>query len=106
MVWKRVIPYYHHHGPGNSPVLVGGTLVLVCDGFTGPFFDKYERDGVTAPQFVVGLDADTGEIRWQTPRDGKHSYATPLAVECAGGVQVVCPGGDGVYGYDPVDGRE
>ena len=106
VVWKRVVPYYHHHGPGNSPVLVGDTLVLVCDGFTGPFFDKYEREGVTAPQFVIGLDADTGETRWQTPRDGKHSYATPLAVECGGATQVVCPGGDGVYGYDPVDGRE
>lgn len=106
VVWKRIIPYYHHHGPGNSPVLVGDTLVVVCDGFTGPFFDKYEREGVTAPQFVMGLDADSGEIRWQTPRDGKHSYATPLAVEVAGIPQVVCPGGDGVYGYDPVEGRE
>ncbi len=106
VLWSRVIPYYHHHGPGSSPELVDDVLVLACDGFTGPFFDKLEREGVDAPQFVIGLDAHTGEIRWKAPREGKHSYATPLAIEVDGQTQVVCPGGDGVWAYDPQTGRE
>ncbi len=106
VLWKRVIPYYHHHGPGSSPVLAGDVLIIVCDGFTGPFFDKVERPGIEADQFVIGLDAATGDIRWKTPRDGKHSYATPLLVEIEGERQVVCPGGDGVWAYDPETGTE
>jgi outer membrane protein assembly factor BamB len=106
ILWSRVIPYYHHHGPGSSPELVGDVLVVVCDGFTGPFFDKLEREGVDAPQFVMGLDAQTGEIRWKAAREGKHSYATPLAIEIDGEPQVVCPGGDGIWAYDPQTGRE
>lgn len=106
VLWSRVIPYYHHHGPGSSPQLVDDVLVVVCDGFTGPFFDKVEREGVDSPQFVIGLDAHTGEVRWKTSRKGKHSYATPLAIEVEGQTQVVCPGGDGVWAYDPKTGQE
>jgi len=106
MLWSRVIPYYHHHGPGSSPELIKDVLVVVCDGFTGPFFDKLEREGVDAPQFVLGLDAQTGEIRWKVAREGKHSYATPLAIDVDGEFQVVCPGGDGVWAYHPQTGEE
>ncbi|MFN9373285.1 MAG: PQQ-binding-like beta-propeller repeat protein [Planctomycetaceae bacterium] len=106
LLWSRVIPYYHHHGPGSSPALVDDVLVVVCDGFTGPFFDKLERAGVDTPQFVLGLDALTGEIRWKAPREGKHSYATPLVIDVDGELQVVCPGGDGVWAYNPQTGEE
>jgi outer membrane protein assembly factor BamB len=106
VIWKRVLSYYHHHGPATSPVLAAGTLVIVCDGFTQPFYDQFEREGVEVPQFVVGLDPATGEIRWKTPRPSRHSYSTPLVVEVGGRPQVVCPGGDGVWAYDPVDGKE
>lgn len=106
VLWKHVYSYYHHHGPATSPVLVDETLVIVCDGFTGPFYDQHQREGVDVPQFVMGLDAATGEIRWKTPRPSQHSYATPLVVEVNGRPQVVCPGGDGVWAYDPADGKE
>lgn len=106
IVWKRTLAYYHHHGSAGSPVLVGGVLVVVCDGFTGPFYDKLVRSGVDFPQFVVGLDAGTGDIRWRTQRKGRHSYGTPLVVTGDRGTQVICPGGDHVWAYDPADGRE
>jgi outer membrane protein assembly factor BamB len=106
VLWKQVISYYHHHGPASSPVLAAGTLVIICDGFNRPFYDQYERKVDDDLQFVVGLDARTGEIRWKTPRNGQHSYSTPLVMEVAGKTQVVCPGGDGVWAYDPEDGKE
>ncbi len=106
ILWKRTLAYYHHHGSAGSPVLVDGVLVVVCDGFTGPFYDKATRPGVENLQFAVGLDAATGDVRWKTPRAGRHSYCTPLVVSVDGKPQVICPGGDHVWAYDPADGRE
>lgn len=106
VLWKRVLPYYQHHGNGGSPVLCGGTLVVVCDGFTGPFYDKQVKPGIDAPQFAVGLSADSGEVKWRRARDGRHSYGTPLAVEVEGTPQVICPGGDSVWAYHPETGEE
>jgi outer membrane protein assembly factor BamB len=59
ILWKRTVPYYHHHGSAGSPVLVEGLLVVVCDGMKGPFYDKVARAGVDALQFVMALDAET-----------------------------------------------
>ena len=106
VVWQRVIPYYQHHGPATSPVLADGTLVILCDGFTQPYYDDHVQEGVDANQFVMGLDPDTGEIKWKTPRDSQHSYSTPLVTKVGGRTQVVCAGGNGVWGYDPNDGTE
>jgi outer membrane protein assembly factor BamB len=106
VVWKRVLPYYQHHGPATSPVLADGTLVILCDGYTHSFYDKHEQEGVDDFQFVVGLNPETGEIRWKTPRESQHSYSTPLVMTVGGRTQVVCPGGNGVWAYNPSDGAE
>ena len=106
VVWQRVIPYYQHHGPATSPILADGTLVILCDGFERSFYDDHVQEGMDVKQFVIGLDPETGEIRWKTPRETQHSYSTPLAVNVQGRTQVVCPGGNGVWAYDPKDGSE
>ncbi len=106
VTWTTELPYYHHHGPAASPVLFDDTLILTCDGFTEPFYDRTVREGVSDHQFLVGLDAATGQVRWRTPRQGRHSYATPLVIQVAGTAQVVSPGGDGVAAYNPKTGTE
>ncbi len=106
ILWKQRLLYYHHHGPSSSPVLVGKTLVVSCDGLDHSFYDDRVITDPIAPQFVAGLDADTGDIRWITRRDGRHSYATPLAITVDGQSQVVCPGGSFVAAYDPETGTE
>jgi outer membrane protein assembly factor BamB len=106
VVWRVTHPYYHHHGPAASPVLVGDTLVIVCDGYQGPFYDKRVLDNLVEKQFVVGLDASSGSVRWKRARGGRHAYCTPAVVESQGAAQVVCPGGDRVTAYDPRDGTE
>jgi len=93
VLWKQRLLYYHHHGPGSSPVLSGDTLVIICDGLDHSFYDDRVIEEPIAPQFVAGLDANTGDIRWITRRDGRHSYATPLEITVSGRKQVVCPGG-------------
>jgi outer membrane protein assembly factor BamB len=106
IVWKRTVPYYHHHGSAGSPVLVEGLLILVCDGMNAPFYDKVARAGVESPQFLVALDARTGEIRWKTSRDSRHSYATPLVIPREGRNELIAPGGDHVWAYDAATGGE
>ena len=106
VVWKRVIPYYQHHGPATSPVLADGTLVIQCDGYTHSYYDDQVKEGVDANQFVIGLDPETGEIRWKTARESQHSYSTPLVAKVDGRTQVICAGGNGVWAYDPSDGTE
>ena len=106
ILWKADLPYYHHHGPGSSPVVVDGLLIVACDGYTAPFYDKLSRAGVDKFQFVAALDKLTGKTAWKRGRDGQHAYATPLAIEVAGAVQVISPGGNRVVAYDPSTGEE
>ncbi|MGQ0636719.1 MAG: outer membrane protein assembly factor BamB family protein [Planctomycetaceae bacterium] len=103
--WTTEVSYYHHHGPGPSPLLIGDKLFLVCDGFAAPFYDKVKRSP-ESPQFVVALACENGDVAWRKARDGRHSYATPLAIEAGGRAQIVSPGGDRVTAYDPVSGDE
>ena len=104
--WTVNLSYYHHHGPAASPVLVDDLLFVSCDGFTGPFYDKLQRPDASSPQFIVGLDPQTGQARWKHARQGRHSYATALAIEVNGKTQIISPGGDRVAAYDPATGHE
>lgn len=62
-------------GEGGSPALHENTLVVPWD---------HEGDSS-----VVALDAATGEIRWQTERDERTTWATPLITEYNGRTQVI-----------------
>lgn len=99
--WKtHVPPYKAQHGTGGSPCLVGaatdGVLVISCDG----------RD----VQSVVGLDANSGDLLWQTERnadpDRGFSFGTPLLIEAGGREMVICPGSFVVMALDPKTGKE
>ena len=97
IVWKQTsLTYPPVHGAGGSPILVNDALVFSCDG---------ERD-----PFVAALDAATGAVRWQTPRNSpakkQFSFSTPLAIKVGGVQQIVSPGSGFVAGYDVRDGRE
>jgi outer membrane protein assembly factor BamB len=97
VVWRQNgLAYSPVHGNGGSPVLVNGVLVFSCDGQKDPF--------------VVALDATTGAVRWQTPRNStskkQFAFSTPLAIEVAGTKQIISPGPGLVGAYDVRDGHE
>lgn len=97
VVWRQTgITYQPVHGNGGSPALVGDVLIFTCDGGQNPF--------------VAGLDANTGDIKWKTPRNTParkpFSFSTPLAIDVGGAKQVICPGSGFVAAYDPATGRE
>jgi outer membrane protein assembly factor BamB len=93
IVWKtQELKYEHRHGPGGSPVIYEDLLLLSCDG--------------TDVQYVVGLDKNTGKIRWKQDRKGRMAYTTPLLATVDGQVQLISSGGDAVIAYEPTTGKE
>ncbi len=97
-VWKtHELRYDPSAGGAGSPVLVNGILIVSCDG--------------TDKQFVVGLDADTGKIRWKTNRqpsdETQHqAFSTPLVIDVGGKKQVVSSGASDANAYDPETGTD
>lgn len=100
VLWKQQVPVDHQVGPGSSPILHQGLLVLVRDG----------RDA----QYVAALHCDTGQLAWRTNRpklqatigNQKKSFSTPLVIETDGKIQMVVPGAEWVVSYDPRSGKE
>ncbi|MBL8175119.1 MAG: PQQ-binding-like beta-propeller repeat protein [Bryobacterales bacterium] len=93
VLWKQTLKYEPQHGPGGSPALFEDLLIFSCDGFDA--------------QFVVALDTATGKIRWKTARGkGNQAYTTPLVIEHGGALQVISPGANRAYAYDPRTGKE
>lgn len=96
-VWTQdALKYTPVHGSGGSQVLAAGNLIHCIDG--------------TEKQTVVALDAKTGKVAWQTPRNAKpkkpFSFATPLVITVNGKEQVVAQGSDVVMALDPKTGKE
>ena len=81
----------HGHGEGASPVLYGATVVVNWD---------HEEQS-----FIVALDKTTGRERWRVKRNEPTSWATPIAVEHAGRVQLIVSATTAVRGYDLANGK-
>lgn len=100
ILWKERIALEHGVGPGSSPLLVDGLLILTCDGM-----DK---------QYVTALHAANGEIAWHTDRpaqrtdnpDFRKAFATPLLINVQGKDQVIIPGAQWCIAYNPRTGDE
>jgi outer membrane protein assembly factor BamB len=95
-VWRRQVgTLAEKHGFGASPIVVGDMVIVINE------TDGAERSA------VLGVDRNTGEIRWTQPRGtGKTSYATPLVLTDEDGRQLVVMSsmGSGVTAYDPATG--
>jgi hypothetical protein len=90
----------HQNGPGSSPASWKNLLIINFDG--------------TDRQYVAALDKDTGKTVWQTKRSGEmhekgefqKAYCTPSIIETERGPQLISPGANWVYSYDPATGKE
>jgi len=100
VLWTQRLPIDHMVGPGSSPILYKGLLVLV-------------RDGCDV-QYVTALDKASGKEAWKTPRppllnarpDMKKAFSTPLLIEVGGATQMVAVGAQWAVAYEPATGRE
>jgi len=81
-------------GIAASPVIVDGKVIQNCD--------------ASGRSRLVALDAETGEIVWETPREEKPrgGWSTPILIEHGDRRELVLNGEYGVRGYDPETGEE
>ncbi|MCA9230104.1 MAG: PQQ-binding-like beta-propeller repeat protein [Planctomycetales bacterium] len=100
VLWRRMLAINHSVGPGSSPVLVDGRLILTCDGIDA--------------QYIEALSAESGETLWRTNRppiradevEFHKSFSTPLLIKVSGEQQLVIPGAQWFVAYDPQTGDE
>jgi outer membrane protein assembly factor BamB len=97
VLWRQTsLKYQPVHGTGGSPALVGDSLIFGADGLKDPF--------------IAALDARTGEVRWQKPRNTaakkQFSFSTPAVIQVGGVSQVISPYSGYVAAYNPADGTE
>lgn len=97
VLWRsQRLAYEPVHGNGGSPILTGDALIFSCDGASDPF--------------VAALNKSDGSVLWKTPRSvpaqKNFSFSTPLLISVRGKPQVISPGSNAVYAYDPKTGQE
>jgi outer membrane protein assembly factor BamB len=73
-------------GEGSSPALAGDAVIVVVD---------HEGDS-----FIYALNKKTGDTIWKEGRDESTSWATPIAVEVKGKMQVIISATNFIRAYD------
>ena len=100
ILWKRNLEIDHIVGPGSSPVVADGLVLLTSDGG-----DR---------QFITALELASGEPRWERDRppireknpDMRKAFSTPLVIDVGGVRQAVIPGAQWFVSYDVSSGEE
>lgn len=93
-LWRKPLPIpITQHGPGTSPVLAGGKLILACDQDTA--------------SHLLCVDAQSGDTLWRTERPGfKRGFATPLLFPEFNPNEVIVAGSLRLVSYSLLDGSE
>lgn len=92
-LWQLPLgPFNSQHGMVASPVYADGRVVLVADQDT----DAY----------IIGVDAENGEIVWKKSRNVINGYAAPIVYRPAEGpAQIIAPGSYQLTAYSIADGE-
>ncbi len=93
-LWQLPVePLHNPFGHGSSPILAQDLVLQVCDQDTG--------------SFVMGVEKETGRIRWKTARDhAQRGYATPILYQPKdGGLQALVIGSYRLDAYDVASGE-
>ncbi|MFO0841198.1 MAG: PQQ-binding-like beta-propeller repeat protein [Gemmataceae bacterium] len=94
-LWKQDLgPFVSQHGPGFSPVVVDGKVIVNND-----------QDGVAA---LLAFDAATGKKAWEVERRPfRACYSTPIIAETTNsGKMLLVTSTAAITGYDVATGKE
>ena len=100
-MWKNTeLVLDHENGPGSTPVLHNGRILLCCDG----------RD----VQYLAALDAATGKLLWKSVRsqvinkkgDFRKAYGTPVVIRAHGREIILTTAAEHLYAHDIETGKE
>jgi outer membrane protein assembly factor BamB len=102
VIWqRRDLPCNHWRGPGSSPIIHDGKVIIN--------FDGYDH------QYIVALDKATGETIWKSERthdygtddgDQMKAYSTPMVIDVDGAEQLISIAAKAALAYDPKTGKE
>jgi outer membrane protein assembly factor BamB len=93
LVWGRNLGLpENHYGYANSPIVWNNKVIIQFDS------NKGGR--------VLALNSKTGETVWDTPRNVKISWASPILADINGKIQLILSADPLVAGYDPESGKE
>ena len=86
-------PFRNFYGMAASPVLVGNTLLLLCDQAMG--------------SYLIAVDKTTGKELWRQQRPVRlESYTTPILYpDAAHPQQIIVSGSRWIDAYDPASGE-
>jgi outer membrane protein assembly factor BamB len=92
-IWARNLGVPdNHYGHSSSLIVWKKTLFIQFD------TNKSKK--------LIGLDISSGETRWETNRNVKISWSSPILANIGGKVQVILAADPLVAGYDPDSGKE
>jgi outer membrane protein assembly factor BamB len=107
-LWRQDLGgWIGQHGFGASPMLAGDVVVITSS--QEPEEDKNPNSLMPKHCFVAGLDRETGEVRWKTPREIKvASYSVPCLRKNKEGKEelILCNTTDGFFALDPANGKQ
>lgn len=122
VIWRRQdLRCNHRVGPGSSPITSDDSLFPQFDGVdvqyvvalnkaTGKILWKKKREvdsGLATKLRNSGLsESDIEETKIEKPGDNRKSYATPTLIEYRGQRQLIRPGTEVLFSYDPKTGDE
>lgn len=64
---------------------------------------QYDSDSKIS---LIAFDPESGEIRWETPRNGYPAWSSPVIANFAGKPQIIINGNPFVSSYDSENGKE
>lgn len=99
-IWDTKYVINHSVGPGSSPVVFDGRVILVCDGMD--------------QQYIAAVELASGKEIWKTSRppiaatngEYRKAYSTPINITVDGKQQLVIPGAQWAAAYAPENGKE
>jgi outer membrane protein assembly factor BamB len=118
---RRDLNCDHRVRPASSPIINGDSLFLHFDGVDVQFVAALDKNtgqtlwlqnrGVDSDLGAVlkaeGLsDADIEETKKEKPNDNRKAYATPTIIAYQGQRQLISPGAEVTFSYDPANGKE
>ncbi len=105
-LWSKDLgAWISQHGTGSSPILVGDKVIFAFD------MDVKDMKGNTIPEgrqpMLMAFNKKTGEMVWETPREGYRAcYSAPFVQERNGHAEVIVTSTMSIAGYDPASGKE
>lgn len=92
-VWAKVLGLPKNHYGHSSSLIIFESNLLV----------QYDRNDKST---LFGFNIATGELKWETLRDVKISWASPVIAQFNGISQVILNSDPYVAAYDPITGKE